>query len=289
MPTFAVLGASGRMGGAAARKLLARGHKVRVLSRNPDSAAVRALTAAGGESVYANMASAESMARAFTGADGVFNVQPAFDSRGRYHFDIEVQQGKAVAEALSRAGIGHVVYGSAGTGKHTGIPHFDAKIEIEAALRSACPRVTVLRPAPFMELMTDADFAPQLSTWGVEPKVTGWDTPKPWIAVDDIGEVAALAFSRPDELGGRELFLAGDVLSLREARQLFIAITGRAPRGFALPVWLFRRMVGSELVQMWTFIRERGGDLQLNPALLRSVHPAAFTVERWMRMKLGRA
>lgn len=36
MPTFAVLGASGRMGGATARKLLARGHKVRALSRNLD-------------------------------------------------------------------------------------------------------------------------------------------------------------------------------------------------------------------------------------------------------------
>ncbi len=72
-----------------------------------------------------------------------------------------------------------------------------------------------------MELMTDEGFAPRLSTWGVEPKVMGWDTPKPWIAVDDIGEVAALALSRPDEMGGRELFLAGDVLSLRKARDLF--------------------------------------------------------------------
>ena len=148
-------------------------------------------------------------------------MQPGFDTRGRYHFDAEVHQGKTVAEALRRAGIGHVVYGSAGTGTRTGIPHFDAKIEIEAALRAACPIVTVLRPAPFMELMTDEGFAPRLSTWGVEPKVMGWDTPKPWIAVDDIGEVAALALSRPDEMGGRELFLAGDVLSLRKARDLF--------------------------------------------------------------------
>lgn len=139
---------------------------------------MRALAAGGAENVLANMASADSLAQAFAGADGVFNVQPAFDARGRYHFDIEVQQGKAVAEALRRAGIGHVVYGSAGTGEHTGIPHFDAKIEIEAALRSACPRVSVLRPAPFMELMTDADYMPQFSTWGVEPKVTGWDTPQ---------------------------------------------------------------------------------------------------------------
>lgn len=288
MPMFAVLGASGRMGGATARKLLARGHKVRALSRNPDSARVRALAAAGSETALADMASAESLAQAFAGVDGVFNMQPAFDSRGRYHFDVEVQQGTAVAEGLRRARIGHVVYGSAGTGERTGIPHFDAKIEIEAALRSACPKVSVLRPAPFMELMTDAEFMPRFSTWGVEPKVMGWDTPKPWIAVDDIGEVAALAFSRPDELGGRELFLAGDVLSLREAHRLFAAITGRAPRGVALPIWLFRWMVGEELVQMWTFIRERGGELKLDPAFLRAMHPGALTVEQWIRSRHGR-
>jgi uncharacterized protein YbjT (DUF2867 family) len=287
MSTFAILGASGRMGGATARKLLARGHKVRALTRNPDSAPVRALAAAGSEIVLADMASAESLAQAFAGADGVFNVQPAFDARGRYHFDVEVQQGNTVAEGLRQAGIGHVVYGSAGTGKRTGVPHFDAKIEIEAALRSACPKVTVLRPAPFMELMTDPGFMPRFSTWGVEPKVTGWDTPKPWICLDDIGEVAALAFSRPGDLGGRELFLAGDVLSLREARHLFATITGHTPRGVALPVWLFRWMVGDELVQMWTFIRERGSDLKLDPTFLRSVHPGALTVEQWIRNRHG--
>ena len=38
------------------------------------------------------------------------------------------------------------VCGSAGAGTHTGIPHFDVKIEIESALRAACPALTVLRP-----------------------------------------------------------------------------------------------------------------------------------------------
>jgi uncharacterized protein YbjT (DUF2867 family) len=288
MSLFAVLGATGRMGGATVRRLLSLGHNVRALTRNPDSAPVQVLVALGSEIVFADMTSAESLARAFAGTDGVFNVQPAFDARGRYQFEIEVQQGKMVADALRRAGIGHVVYGSAGPGTHTGIPHFDAKIQIESALRAACQKVTVLRPAPFMELMTDTGFSPWLSTWGVEPKVTGWDTPKPWIAVHDIGEVAALALSRPEELGGQELFLAGDVLSLRKARDLFATITGRPPRGLALPVWLFRRMVGDELVQMWTFIRERGSNLKLDPTFLRSVHPGALTVEQWLRIKFGR-
>jgi nucleoside-diphosphate-sugar epimerase len=39
MSTFAVLGATGRVGGATAHALLKRGHAVRALTRNPDSVA----------------------------------------------------------------------------------------------------------------------------------------------------------------------------------------------------------------------------------------------------------
>ena len=45
--TVFVTGATGQQGGAVARALLARGHKVRALTRNPSSDAAKALAAAG--------------------------------------------------------------------------------------------------------------------------------------------------------------------------------------------------------------------------------------------------
>ncbi len=282
MAIFAVLGVTGRTGGATARALLKRGHAVRALTRNPDSMAARRLSSLGATLVHADMSSVESLVHAFTGTQGVFSVQPAFDTRGRHRFAEELQQGTNVARALQQSGVDHVVFGSAGTGVPTGIPHFDVKLQIESAFRASCPRVTVLRPAPFMELMSDPAYAPQFSTWGVEPKVMGWDTPIPWIAVDDIGEVAARVLVQPD-VGRDELFLAGDIRSLRESRDLFTVITGRSPRRVPIPRWLFTRMVGNELVQMWSFIRERGAELRLDPAVLRSIHPDALTVEQWIR------
>ncbi len=288
MATFAVLGATGRMGGATARTLLKRGHAVRALTRTPDSGAARRLAAAGAEVVPTDMLSVESLVRAFTGMHGVFSVQPAFDARGRHRFDAELQHGTNVAEAVRRAAVGHVVFGSAGTGAPTGIPHFDVKLAIEAALRTTGARLTVLRPAPFMELMTDATLAPQLSTWGAEPQVVGWTTPLPWIAVDDIGVVAATALVDPDTWGGRELFLAGDIRSLQEARTLFVAITGRAPQRVPMPVWVFKWLVGDELVRMWAFLRDRGAALRLDPRVLRSIHPDALTVEQWIRRTADR-
>ncbi|MEQ1502289.1 MAG: NmrA family NAD(P)-binding protein, partial [Myxococcota bacterium] len=46
-----VTGATGKQGGAVARGLIARGHRVRALSRNPTSPAASALTGAGIEVV----------------------------------------------------------------------------------------------------------------------------------------------------------------------------------------------------------------------------------------------
>ena len=43
--------------------------------------------------------------------------------------------------------------------------------------------VTVVRPGPFMELMTDKAFYPALAVWGAMPKVVGWELPVPWVAV----------------------------------------------------------------------------------------------------------
>lgn len=271
------------MGGATARSLLSQGADVRVLTRNPASPAATALAELGAEPLEADADSVESLHDAFRGVDGVFNVQPAFDSRGRHQADEEIQQGENVAEAVRRTGITHVVFGSAGTGEPSGIAHFDTKLEIEASLRSACPLVTVLRPAPFMELMTDPSFAPALSTWGAEPRVVGWDTPIPWVATDDVGVVAAKALLHPDQLGGRTWHLASDVASLREASALFKAVTGHPPRRIPIPVWLFSLMVGKELPRMWAYFRDHGESLRLDPATLRSVHPAALSLEQWLR------
>jgi uncharacterized protein YbjT (DUF2867 family) len=57
MAIFAVLGVTGRTGGATARALLKRGHAVRALTRNPDSTAARGLSSLGATLVHADMSS----------------------------------------------------------------------------------------------------------------------------------------------------------------------------------------------------------------------------------------
>lgn len=288
MSIFAVIGATGRTGGATARALLARGHTVRALTRDPGSDPAAALARLGAEAARADMDDVGSLVAAFDGADGVFSVQPAFDARGRHRADEERTQGLNVARALGEAGVLHVVYSSAGTGAPgSGVPHFDVKLEIEAALRAACPSVTVLRPAPFMELLVDPSFAPPLSTWGVEPKVVGWDTALPWVAVRDVGSAAATALRRPEEFGGREVFLSADAASLREARAAYREAAGRPPRRVPLPVWAFRAIAGDEMVRMWAYMRDDPSMAAFDRSPLHAMVPEALTLEDWLRGWFG--
>ena len=43
-------------------------------------------------------------------------------------------------------------------------------------------------------------------------------------------------------------------------------------------------MVGDELVQMWSLLRDLGEAKKLDTAVLRSIHPEALTLETWIRI-----
>jgi uncharacterized protein YbjT (DUF2867 family) len=68
-----VFGATGQQGGAVARALLAKGYKVRAVTRNPDSPKAKELQAKGAELVQVkNMDDVASLEAAIKGAYGVF-------------------------------------------------------------------------------------------------------------------------------------------------------------------------------------------------------------------------
>lgn len=261
-----VLGATGRTGGATARRLLEHGVAVRALTRDPDGAAARALSNAGADVVAADMDDEESLERALVGATRLFNVQPAYDARGRYQGDLELAQGAAVARAAATVGVEHVVQLAAGRGEPTGLAHFDAKLTIRRAFEDNGIAVTAIHPGPFMELMVDRSFAPALSVWGVEPRIVGWDRPLPWVALDDIGRTAADSLLGPIPAQGETVELIGDVRSLRECRRLLSA-SGRRPRRVPIPTAVFRAMVGEELIEMWRWITTLD-EIPITPGLI---------------------
>jgi len=134
---IAVTGATGRQGGAVARNLMADGWRVRALTRKPDSGRAQALAAAGAVVVAADMEAPHTLIPAMRGVYGVFSVQnPRIAGE-----EGEVRQGRNVADVALRAGVEHIVYGSAGLGiSGTGVGSWDSKLEVQAYMgRLASP------------------------------------------------------------------------------------------------------------------------------------------------------
>ena len=277
-----VTGATGRQGRAVSRALLAAGWPVRAMTRHPRKPAARALAEAGAQLVVADMEDPASLDRAFTGAYGVYSVQNFMTSG----LDGEVRQGCKVGDAAHRAGVRHVVHGSAGTGQRgTGVGSFESKLDVEEHFAELGLPVTVLRPMAFMELMTDRDFFPPAGVWHVWPKLDGWDFRVPWLSCHDLGRIAERVFARPEAFIGQQLELAADVRSLEECHQIYARVLGRAPRRFPMPVRLFERFA-PDTTTLWRWART--AHLDIDPTVTRSIIPDPLTVETWLRRHVTR-
>jgi uncharacterized protein YbjT (DUF2867 family) len=208
---IAVVGATGLQGGATVRALLRANVPVRALVRRTDSDAARALAEVGAHLVAADLDDPEGLSAAFTGVDGVFAMTtPGPDQRT----DLEVTHGHAIADAAAAAGVPHVVYSSVGGAeRHTGIPHFDSKRDVEEYLIARGLSATFVRPVFFMDNF--AQFAAPTTRDGTLtvrlPLPAG--IPLQMIAVEDIGEVAAAAVLDPDRVAGGSIEVAGDQLT----------------------------------------------------------------------------
>ena len=221
---IAVMGATGQQGGAVARELLARKHRVRAITRHPDGAQARGLQALGAEVVAADFDDPASIERALSGAWGAFAVQNTWEAG----VEREEAQGKRVAEAARKAGVEHFVYTSVGSAhRATGIPHFDNKWRVEESVRrQKFPSYTILRPAFFMENFLSPWFKPGIDAGklavGLAPT-----TPLQMIAVEDIGKYGLRAFEKPAEMSGREVDIAGDSQTMPAAARILAQAAGR--------------------------------------------------------------
>jgi uncharacterized protein YbjT (DUF2867 family) len=234
-----VTGATGQQGGAVARQLLSRGHKVRALTRKPQGEAAKALAGLGAEVVPGDLDEVGSLEKALAGAWGVFSVQNTWEAG----VEAEERQGKRLAELARQAGVSHFVYTSVGSAhRRTGIPHFDNKARIEETVRGlGFPSYTILRPVFFMENWTSPSFKGSLLEGklaiGIRP-----DTPLEMIAVDDIGTYGLKAFEQHVELNRREIDIAGDEHTMPEAARILGNAIGRKVEFVQVPIEEVRKL-----------------------------------------------
>jgi uncharacterized protein YbjT (DUF2867 family) len=144
-----VTGATGKQGGATARRLLAGGWSVRALVRDPAAPAATALAAAGARLVRGDFDDPASLPPALDGATAVFGIPPvAFGPAGPER-DLEVARGRALIDAAAAAGIEHVVFSTVAS-YSAQPPDLTGKTLIERYLHDHIALPTVLRPVRFM-------------------------------------------------------------------------------------------------------------------------------------------
>jgi uncharacterized protein YbjT (DUF2867 family) len=272
-----VTGATGQQGGAVTRRLLARGWKVRALTRDTNKPTAQGLASAGAEIVPADNDDRASLERAMQGAYGVFSVQnfwlPNVGKEG------EVRQGRNVADAARAAGVRHLVYSSVGAAhRGMGQEHFASKYEIEQYIQMLGLQYTTLRPVAFMENYSWQRAAITNGTvtgWGLRP-----DKGLQLIAVEDIGVFAEMAFANPTDYLGRTVELAGDELTEAQIAATLGKVIGRPVR-LVQPSLPEGAQPTPEQLAMFQFFNGQGYDADI--PRLRKIHPGLRTFEHWLR------
>src|SRR5579862_5313606 len=211
--TVVVTGSTGKQGGAVARGLLGRGHKVRAVTRDPNSSQAKSLANAGATLVAASLEDTAAITRALEGATSLFAMTTPFGGGT----DAETRQGIAAADAAKAAGV-HLVFTSVGSAnRQTGVPHFDSKFEVEKHIAKVGVRATILAPVAFMENLY---FAKEQLAQGIYASALPPTRALAQVAVADIGAVAVRVLEEPARFTGKRFDLAGDELTGNDAMSI---------------------------------------------------------------------
>ena len=228
-----VTGARGKQGGAVTRELLAKGHKVRAMTRHPESPGARELAKLGAQVVTADLDDAASLERVLAGAWGVFSMQNTWEAG----VEREEEQGHRLAKLARKANVQHFVYSSVGSAhRKTGIPHFENKWRIEGTVRElGFPSHVILRPVFFMENFLLPSFLGPIQQGQLAVALQ----PGPvlqMITVRDIGKYGLWAFEQHAKLNRREIDIAGDQLTMPKAAEVLSRPAGHPVKFVQAPI-----------------------------------------------------
>lgn len=230
-------GGTGFVGAHVAQELLARGARLRIVSRNPKRAyRLKALANLGQIQFVLGDAGQPARAAALVaGADAVVNLVGAFaGDLDRLH----VEAPAALAAAAKAAGAQAFVHLSANaTHADSEVAYSRTKAAGEAAVLAAFPTATILRPSvvfgpddKFLNMFARLiAMAPVMPVFGPEAKLQP-------VFVDDVAAAVANALSDPGAHGGKTYEAVGpEVVTMAQLNARIAAAQGRKPLFAPLP------------------------------------------------------
>ena len=281
-----VFGATGAQGGSVARNLLSRGRfAVRAITRNPDSAAARALAELGAEVVKGDLDDPASVRAALEGVYGVVGVTNFWE-----HFEKEGEQGRTLVNAVADAKVKHFVFSTLppiaeATGGALKSPHFDLKAEHEDLARKLGIPSTFIH-VPFYYENFLGFFPPRPNgSGGYQFGFPQGDTPLAAMSVADVGRIVAPIFENPEKYVGKVIKLAGDELPPAEYARLMARQAGADIQYAHVPRETFAALgfPGAEdLADMFEFYRVHMPSRRREVEECRALAPEVQTFESWL-------
>ncbi len=250
--TCLVTGATGYIGGRLVPELLAAGHRVRVMTRNPDRIRDHPW-ASQVEVVRADASDPDQVAAACDGVDVVHYLIHALGS-GPEFAEIDRRTARAMADAVRAAGVGRLVYlGALRPQDEELSPHLRSRTEVADILLASGVPTVVLRAA----IVLGSGSASFEMLRYLTERLPVMVTPR-WvhsriqpIAVRDVLRYLVAGATLPAEVH-RCFDIGGpDVLNYAEMMQRYAAVAG-LPRRRILPVPLFSPSLSSHWVGVIT-------------------------------------
>ena len=258
---IAVLGATGSQGGGLARAILSDSESefsVRALTRNVNSDKAKALADMGAELMAVDIDDPESLAKAFSGAYGVYAVTFFWE-----HFSPqkEMDEVKSIAQAARESGVKHLIWSTLEdtrkwvplednrmptlSGKYK-VPHFDAKGESNKFFEEAGVPTTYFHTSFYWDNLIYFGMGPKK---GLDGKLgiafPMGDKKLPGISADDIGKCALGVFKAGDKYINKSIGIAGEHLTGQQMAEaltetlgqevVFREVTPAAFRNFGFP------------------------------------------------------
>jgi len=281
MPTalsILVTGATGQQGGALARLLLKKGHRVRAFTRKPDSPAAQELKRLGAELAIGSLEDRAPIERAARGMDALFAMSTPFEGGT----DVETQQGIAAADAAKAAAVNHLVFTSvASADRNTGIPHFDSKYKVEQHIKTLGVPYTIVGPVFFMENLVSPWWLPALQE-GKLPMAMPGTRKLQQITLDDIAGFTLVVLERREQFLSKRIDIASDEVAGNDVADILSRLSGRTIEYVELPIERVRA-TNEDFAKMFEWFNRVGYRADI-PGLRREYPKVGWhTFEGWAR------
>ena len=270
--TLVIFGATGQQGGSILNFVLndpelSQQYTIRAITRDPSSSAAQNLQSKGVEVVRANLDEPSSLTAALHGAHTIFLVtNPA---PGPNMKNVEMAQGKAVADATVAAGAHYLIFSTLPNvsklsgGKYTKVISFDGKANVEEYIRTLPIKSAFFSPGSFMQnfqtLMIprptgDGDyvFARHVSPTSELPLI---DT------AGDTGKYVGAILAEPEKYQGKIFCAASGLYSLDEQAKIMSKVSGKRVTYHQIDEETFRQHLGplaDILIEMMSYQQEFG-------------------------------